>query len=195
LPGEMAEIGNAIVMVIAVTTFVLEIVGPPCVRFAVKRAGEVGLDVTKEDLVRSYTVGQVMDRDCPSFPAGTTFNEIIRTIAETDAMHYPVVDADRKLAGVITIQELKDGMGAQAMADWLVASDLMEPAPDTVAEDAPLAEAVTRMREQGLECLPVVAGADDPRLVGMLELRAVERMLSQEVVRRQQLADARVGEA
>ena len=194
LPGEMAEIGNAIVMVIAVTTFVLEIVGPPCIRFAVRKAGEVGLDVTREDLVRSYTVGQVMYRDCPSFPAGTTFNEIIRTIAETDAMHYPVVDADRKLAGVITIQELKDGMGAQGMADLLVASDLMEPAPDTVAEDAPLAEAVTRMREQGLECMPVVAGADDPRLVGMLELRAVERMLSQEVVRRQQLADARAGE-
>ena len=65
----------------------------------------------------------------------------------------------------------------------------MTPVPDTVAEQTPLIEAVTRMREQELECLPVVAGAEDPKLVGMLELRAVNRSISQEILRRHQLAD------
>ena len=45
------------------------------------------------------------------------------------------------------------------------------------------------MRELGLECLPVLAGKDNPRLAGMIELRAVIRQLSQEILRRHQLAD------
>jgi len=186
------QIGNAVVMVIAATTFFLEIIGPPFVKLAVTRAGEVGLNVTKEDLMRSYRVAEVVDRQCPSFPESATFTEITQTIAQTDGMHYPVVNADRRLVGVITIQELKNGLGAPGITDWLVASDLMQPVPDTIAQDAPLDEAVTRMREQGLEYLPVVAGAEDPRLVGVLELRAVDRLLSQEVLRRQRLADAQL---
>jgi CBS domain-containing protein len=187
------DIGDAIIMVIAMTTLVLEIVGPPFVKLAVKRAGEVGLNVTKEDLMQSYTVGEVVNRESPYFAEGATFAEILRTIGETDAMHYPVADGAGRLAGVITIQELKDGMAAQAIAEWLVAYDLMQPVPDTVTEGAPLAEAVARMREQGLEYLPVVAEQDGGRLVGMLELRAVDRMLSQEVLRRQRLADGHLG--
>ena len=61
--------------------------------------------------------------------------------------------------------------------------------PGSIDSDAPLTEAVTRMREQDLECLPVLAGKDNPRVVGMIELRAVLRQLSQEILRRHQLAD------
>ena len=49
--------GEIIVVVIIVTTFVVEILGPPMVKLGVKKAGEIGLDVTEEDLIRSYTVG------------------------------------------------------------------------------------------------------------------------------------------
>ncbi len=186
------EIGSAIIMIIAVTTLIVELIGPPFVKLAVQRAGEVGLNVTKEELMASYTVGEAMDRDSPSFLEAVTLPEITRTIAETDAMHYPVVDAAGGLTGVIALQELKNGLAARGLADWLVASDLMGPVPDTVSQGSPLAEAVIKMREQGLDYLPVVAGDGDAKLVGMLELRAVDRMLSSEVLRRQQLADAQL---
>jgi CBS domain-containing protein len=80
--------------------------------------------------------------------------------------------------------------GGEGLAQWLVAYDLMQPAPDTVTEDTPLTEAMTRMQEQELDYLPVLAAKDDPRLVGMLELRTVSRSISQEILRRRELADA-----
>ena len=60
----------------------------------------------------------------------------------------------------------------------------------------PLADAVDRMTEQQLDCLPVLDGAasalaaEEGTLVGMLELRRVNRAISQEIVRRRQLAEA-----
>ena len=188
--GELGEqIGNAVLMIVAATTFVVELVGPPCVKLAVRKAGEIGLNVTEEDLMNSYRVGDMVDRQAPVFAASTTLGVILRTISQTAATAYPVKDAEGKLAGIITLEELKGSFGSEALTDWLVALDVMGPVPDTVPEDAPLAEAVTRMREQHLDGMPVIRSAADPALIGMLELRAVERKLSGEVVRRRRQAD------
>jgi len=186
------SIGGAILMIIAVTTFLLEIVGPPFVKFAVKGAGEVGLNVTEEDLINSYKVSDVMNRTAPTFTEKATLGQILHTIAETDAMRYPVADADGEPTGIITIEDLKQSFSSETLADWLVASDLMRPVVKTVTEQTPLAEAMSQMEKENLQCLPVVASGDHPRLVGLLELPGVRRMLSQEVMRRQRQADAQM---
>ena len=66
----------------------------------------------------------------------------------------------------------------------------MQPVADTVTEDLPLSEAVTRMREQELDYLPVLAVDDRNRLVGLLELRKLNRDLSGELLRRRRKAEA-----
>ena len=183
-------IGAMIITVVAATTVFVEILGPPCVKLAVRRAGEVGLNVTEDDLIHDYKVADVMQRHSPQFREDTVLNEILRTIAQTDTMCYPVVSEQGELSGVITMQDLKQSFSGEGLGDWLVAFDVMQPGPETVAQQTPLAEAMTRMRESELEYLPVLAGADDTSLVGVLELRAVNRMLSQEVLRRRQVAAA-----
>ena len=55
-----------------------------------------------------------------------------------------------------------------------------------------MGEALTQMRQQGLEHACVVNSAEDLRLVGTLNLRAVDRRLSQEVLNRRAKADAAV---
>jgi hypothetical protein len=45
------------------------------------------------------------------------------------------------------------------------------------------------MREQQLDYLPVVKAGDSSSLVGMLELRTVNRALTHEMLRRHRLAD------
>ena len=182
------KIGGAIIMIVTATTLLVQIIGPPCVKLAVKKAGEIGLDVTEEDLMRSYKVRDVVNRTTPTFHEDSRLGDILRTIAQTDAMSYPVIDAGGKLVGIITIEELKRSFVDDEMTNWLLAYDLMRPVPDVIEQDAPLIEAITRMREQNLSYIPVVESRDNPRLVGMLELSAVERYLSGEVIRRRQLA-------
>ncbi len=181
--------GDAIILIVTVTTFLVEILGPPLVKVAVSKAGEVGLDVTEADLMRDHKVRDMVDRSAPSFTEGTRLASILRTIAETEAMSYPVTDSKGRLKGVISVSDLLKSFRTEGMTDWLVAYDLMQPAPETITEDEPLEEAIIRMEEMGLDCLPVLAARDNPHLVGLLERQAVGRKLSQEVLRRHQQAD------
>ena len=60
-----ATIGGDIIVIVTVTTMLVEILGPPFVKLAVTKAGEVGLGITEEDLIRSYKVTDVMDPNPP----------------------------------------------------------------------------------------------------------------------------------
>lgn len=180
--------GDAIIMIVTATTFLVQIIGPPCVKVAVEKAGEVGLNVTEEDLVKSYAVGDVMDRTAPNFPNDMLLADALPAIADTDAMTYPVVNGTGRLCGIVTIDELKKSFGGFGLTDWLLTCDVMQPVSDKVTESMLLQEALTRMRELGLEYMPVVAADDESRYVGMLELRAVNSHLSREILRRRQQA-------
>ena len=186
------DVGAIVITVIAGAIFILEIAGPPCVKYAAHKSGEAGLDVTEEDLMASYTVADMVDRTAPAFPQGAPLAVILRTIADTDAMSYPVTDNDGRLVGIISLNDLKQGFGTEGLTMWLVAFDLMQPVAETATEETPLADSVERMREMNLDCLPVLSGQadrEDGHLVGMIELRRVERTLSQEILRRHQQAD------
>ena len=55
-----SEVGHTIVIVVMTGTFLMEIFGPILVKLGVKRAGEVGLNITEEDLIETYNVDDVM---------------------------------------------------------------------------------------------------------------------------------------
>jgi len=184
------NIGNSIIMIITATTFLVQIIGPPSVKYAVKRAGEIGLNITEEDLMHSYKAGEMISRETPIFTIRTPLAQILQTIADTDAMVYPVVDPQGRLAGLISILELRQSLAEAQLAQWVVAYDLMQPPPEGIKENTPLDKAVVSMKQQNLECLPVLAEADDCRFLGLLELRKVNRQLSQEILRRRQASES-----
>jgi Kef-type K+ transport system membrane component KefB len=186
------DVGTIVITVIAGAIFILEIVGPTCVKYAAHKSGEAGLDVTEEDLMASYAVADMVDRTAPTFPQGSPLALILKTIADTDAMSYPVTDDDGRLVGIISLNDLKQGFGTEGLTMWLVAFDLMQPVAETATEDMSLADSVERMREMNLDCLPVLSPTvegEKGHLVGMLELRRVERTLSQEILSRRQQAE------
>jgi CBS domain-containing protein len=186
------SLGDMIIFCVTATTLIVQVIGPPMVKLAIRLAGESGMNITREDLIAGYKVGDIMNTQATCLAQGDPFAHIMKVISETDAMTYPVVDDDRILLGIITIQQLKSGLGNQGLADMLVAYDLMQPVADQVTADTPLGDAIERMRQQDLEYLPVVEPAktdgEAPRLLGLLELRRAERSISKELLRRQEAA-------
>ena len=187
------RIGDMIILTITTSTFLMQILGPPCVKIAIRKAGEIGLNVTEADLIRERTVAAVVDKKSPRFGEGTPMTEILHVIAETDATVYPVVDADDRLVGAITLAGLKQSFRAEGMSQWLVALDVMEPTAETISQHAPLAEAMERMEELSLEYLPVIDNEENAALIGVLEARKVKRQLGQEILRRRRVAEATDG--
>jgi H+/Cl- antiporter ClcA len=81
---------------------------------------------------------------------------------------FPVVDADRRLVGVVTRVGLREWLNAPDGARRHL-RDVIEHQPVVAHEDEPLRVVVFRMAETGLTRLPVIARRDGT-LVGMLAL-------------------------
>ena len=109
-----SNIGTTIIMVVMTATFLMEIIGPICVKIGVKKAGEVGMNVTEEDLIKSYKVCDVMDSEAASISEGMPLHQILDVFSTTDFVYYPVVNRDSKITGVITIAGIKEMFAIQA---------------------------------------------------------------------------------
>jgi Kef-type K+ transport system membrane component KefB len=183
------EISSVVILVVASTTFVVQLAGPLFVKFGVKKAGEIGLNVREEDLVETLRVADVMDTKVPIIPTGTPLKEVIRIVSGTEAHYYPVVDRESRLVGAITLHGIRNTFATQELNDWLIALDILEPAVAAVMPHTPLAEAFLQARRYNVDHLPVVDIDRQNALVGVLDCPVVRRSLSAEVLSRQQKAD------
>ncbi|MGB8226254.1 MAG: cation:proton antiporter [Sedimentisphaerales bacterium] len=174
--------------VIIAGIFIFQLFGPMFVKNSVKKAGEAGLDVTEEDLIRQYSVREVMDTSPATLREDLPLDAILDTLSKNDNLYYPVVDEQFKLKGVVTLAGIKETFAHQAAANWLLACDIARPADDKTTWNTPLANAIEHMKQFDIEYMPVVSG-DDNKLVGVINARAVNRKISAEVVKKHKQAD------
>jgi len=183
------EIRDTMLSVIIAGVFVLQLAGPVFVKIGAKKAGEVGLNITEEDLIMSYKVEDVLDDKVPAISAGLSLNELIKVVANTNSYCYPVIDSTGKLTGIITLDGIMNTFATQELNDWLVALDIAEPVIEKAVPQMPLSEALEKAKEMDVEFLPAVAPDDTGKYVGILSVRSAHRRLAAEVLARQKEAD------
>ena len=178
-------LGNTIILVITATTFVVQIIGPPFVKYAVGKAGEVGLNITEEDLIRNSKASEIANMDLPLIEQNTSLQNILAIFAEQDALAYPVVDSGRRLIGVLSIENLKDTFMVSELSGVLLAHDIMEPVLRTCSPDTPAAEVMKDLKQYQLDYMPVIS--PDMVALGMIENRNIQRFLTRRLleIRRQ----------
>lgn len=184
LIGDDMVLGDLVVFTVTATTLVVQLTGPPLVKWVVKRSGEGGRNVTEEDLLRDLAVGDVMIHPIQTLQESDSVRRIVDTFAERDQLVYPVVSPAQQVVGTLSTEELKEVLADRDAWDWLVAADLMVEARDLAAEADPLAEVLHRMRDTHLDVLPVVASREDPRAVGMVTSLNVRKQLADELLAR-----------
>jgi len=183
------EIGRTIIMVTMTATFFMEIIGPVLVKVGVQKAGEVGMNVTEEDLIKNYKIRDVMNTNPPMLTQDTPLQQILDTFSSTDSILYPVVDKDSRTLGKITIAGIKQMFANQDVVPWLLAIDVAEPLSEEAYPKQELEEILEFMERYDIECIPVVKSAEDKKIVGLLNRGAVNRKIGAEVLRRRQTAD------
>jgi len=124
-------------------------------------------------------VADVMNHDVISVTSETSVGELVRLLLERGLRAMPVVDAERRVIGIVTDADLlQRGVsqlplhlqqllpGAERAARPERAADVMTPNPTTIPATASLTQAALLMTEHDHKRLPVVDEAG--RLVGML---------------------------
>ena len=179
--------GNTIIIVVTAITFIVEILGPPFVKIAVTKAGEVGLNITEEDIIIKSKVEDIMQKDVPIIYQNMHLANILKIFGETDNLYYPVVDKNKKLIGIITIENLKDAFSVSDLSDFLLANDLMEPVIASASPKTPMLDALEIMKQHHFEYLPIVS--DDNTVVGLLENRTIQRYISRKILEMKEKID------
>jgi len=179
-------IGDLIVILVTTTTFVVQIFGPIFVKYAVKTGGEIGLNLTEEDLIRTSRAEDILDSGVMAIQENQNIESILKLYSENDNYVYPVISKENKLLGVITMDILKDTFMASEFSQFLLAHDIMFKPPCTCGIETPLPDIYILMKKKNVDYIPVVTA--DGRIDGMIEQRAVSRLLSRKILEKQNLA-------
>jgi len=198
-------IGQAIVLGSIV---IYELVGPIAVRFSLVRCGEVkmvlllphppgqssvddlqkvlgrirrslglpvkGLGETREPPAAKH----IMRTNVEAVPDNTRFDELLRIISHARFDILPVVDGDGHYIGNISLPRIRDVIFDQALADLLIARDMLDSETAYVTPDEPLGAILRRFSDIKNEVghLPVVAEGENRRVVGMIRQRDIVDM-------------------
>jgi len=181
-------IGSAVIIIITATAFILEIIGPPFVKFAVTKAGEVGMNITEDDFVRNLKVEEIMDKTPPLIYKNMPLAQILTIFSESPNLYYPVVDTSKKLLGIITVDNIKNTFMATSLSDLLLAVDVMEPAVASVTSKSSISELKGILAKYNLEYLPVVTQENE--VIGFIERRMVYKVISTKVMELQRQVDS-----
>lgn len=180
LGGEGAQVGILIINVVAATTFVVQLIGPPLVKYGITKAEERGRNITKDDIIESLLIEDVMDKKVQAVSEGTTLSRLIDLIRTTGSFNYVVVDKLNQFCGVITIKELKDAMFESDLKDIVLAKDILIQTNLVVLPNEPLVKAFELFNNRDLNFLPVIKDKNYKEVVGMIE----EKEILEEIERR-----------
>ncbi len=176
------DLGDIIITGVTATTFIVQIIGPPMTKLAVKLAKETGKNITEEDVIAQWSVADVLDTEVPHVKITDSVKYVVSLFSESEYFCLPVVDQEDKTVGMITMNELKQLMISQDTWEWILAGDIVEPAPEVITKKESLEEAMIILKQLGRDQLPVVESEDNPVPVGILDTRIVRKMVNNKLV-------------
>ena len=129
-------------------------------------------------LVRGHEVNKLRDMKVSDFMSpifesirvDTPFLELLDILEKSNYPHFPVLDKEGGLVGIITIRDVKRYLiHKEECSPDLKTEDIMTKEPVVIREDDNLEKAFNLFAERGFSFLPVVSGKDPKRVVGILK--------------------------
>lgn len=122
-------------------------------------------------------VRHIMRSNVQLIRASDTLDEVLHFIERSTHSHFPVVEADSILVGVIHFSDVRDVIYDPAMRELVTALDLANPDFTVVTPDTPLRDLLEAFADENVGVLPVVESADHRRFRGLVEQRDLLRAL------------------
>lgn len=148
------------------------------------RGLEVSHETTEAGVTAEQSVGDLMHAPVPPVRENAPLKEIAERFLTSANNFLPVVDAQEKLIGVVSLHDLKQHLGAGHELSAVIAYDVMRPPPPCVTPRQRLLEVLPVVLESELRNIPVVSSFAENRLVGSLERAEVLGNLSEAIASR-----------
>ena len=162
--------------VVTASTFIVQIVGPFFLKYAIENAGEAGLNITEDDIIEKSCAAYFIRSKESRLQCEDNLKTILKVFSENDDLYYPVVAQNDKLAGVISVNEIKDTLMYSEISDLLAAIDLMGSFGSPVLPNTPMKEVIDILHRSQADFITVVD--QNGKFCGLIEQYSIQRQLS-----------------
>lgn len=150
------------------------------------------------DIMQGVMVGEVMNHTPITMHKNQTVAELFAAFQETHLKGFPVVDDNRELYGVVSMQDMertlqnmertlhRKDVSLRHIRVW----DVATPDPITVFPDEPMWNAIRKMTPRDLARLPVISRLDGKKLVGLISRSDILRAYDMGLMRKQRHQNA-----
>jgi len=118
-------------------------------------------------------VKDVMTRDVETIAEGSALEKMTDKISKSKFNSFPVLDADNKLAGILSFNDYSEAIFDDDLKHLVVAKDLATPGVVTVSAEDTLYTALAKISRKDFATLPVVSADDSGQLVGIISRRDI----------------------
>ncbi len=181
--NETLSLGELIIFCVTATTMIVQLAGPPMVKWSIRLADEIGRNVTEEDIIDRMLVEQAVHGGIEPLHETDPIRIVLQRFTMDEYTAYPVVNSEEKLIGVLTLGQLKDILIDSDCWEWMVAADVMESETEPIQGRTPLRKALETMEKANVKQLPVVLEQAGVCSFGMLDFSHVRKVVEQELIR------------
>jgi len=143
------------------------------------------IDMSKRgelDILSKINAGMILQKDMDVVDYRMPFKELLRIIINAKYGDVFVVDADKKLMGIITLKDVRQTLLNNDLVELLIAHDLIVQVP-VVKESDPLSLAIHKIKQYDIENIPVVSDNSEDILTGIITykdiIQSYNRMLDE----------------
>jgi chloride channel protein, CIC family len=126
----------------------------------------LGSESSRVGVTMERTIGDLMHPPVAPVRETTGLEEIAERFLTGSNNFLPVVDAEKRLIGVVALQDLKEFLSSANDLHGVIAFDVMRAAPKTLTPSQPLLDALPTVLQSELRNVPVVNNYSENRLVG-----------------------------
>ena len=142
--------------------------------------------------LRGLKVRDFINRDFEPIRNHTPFHDLVPQVLENAFPHFMVLDENDRLAGVLTLRDIRSQLADPAYdGDKVFAEDLMQKEIITVREDQNLEEAFNLFSRRNFSFLPVLSDDNINTVVGYLKKDDLITAYNQNILREQGPQSAR----
>ncbi len=136
------------------------------------------------NLLRSMRVGEYMDRKFESVREDTRLGELIVTAQNSPYPHFPVLNADKELVGMVSLRDLKEVLVEMGdLCELVVASEIMSREVLTITPQDNFETAFEVFEGRSFSTLPVVDSKRGKRVLGILKKSTLLLAYNQKVLK------------
>ena len=179
------SLGDAIIYAVTATTLIVQVIGPPMVKYAAVASGEAGRNITEEDVIALMDVDKVMESGISPLQESMLLEDAISRFSEDDFLVYPVVNRKGYICGMVSLSSMKEVISDYEAWKWLVVQDVMEDCKLTISPEIKLQDLLVQLDDLNVDQIPVVKSKDELMPVGMVRRSHIRKRVAEELLRRQ----------